>query len=59
MPRGIKFSSCRSYVRSFVRLFIRSYFLPVREFTSKFYVQATRMEYISPITHQKAFIFGP
>ena len=34
-------------------------FRPVCGITSKFYVQATRVEYISPTTHQKAFIFGP
>ena len=49
------FPSVRSYVRSFVR----SYFRPVRGITSNFYVQATRVAYISPTTHQKAFIFGP
>ena len=47
------------FVSLFVRLFIRSYFRPVHGITSKFYMQATRVEYISPTTHQKAFIFGP
>ena len=47
------------FVCLIVRLFIRSYFRPVRGITSKFYVQATRVEYISPTTHQKVFIFGP
>ena len=47
------------FVRSYVRSFDRSYFRPVRGITAKFYVQATRVEYISPTTHQKAFIFGP
>ena len=55
MPRGIYFSSFHSSVG----MFVRSYFHPVRGITSKFYVQATRAEYISPTTHQKAFIFGP
>ena len=64
--RGCRVSSeflliCRG-VYSFrfsVRMFVRSYFRPVRGITSKFYGQATRVEYISPTTHQKAFIFGP
>ena len=47
------------FVLSFICLFVRSYFRPVRGITSEFYVQATRVEYISPTTHQKAFIFGP
>ena len=47
------------FVRSYGRSFVRSYFRPVRGITSKFYVQATRVKYISPTTHQKAFIFGP
>ena len=29
------------------------------EFTTKFYVHVSQVGYISPITHQKAFIFGP
>ena len=51
--------SFRLSVRPFVRTYVRSYFRPVRGITSKFYVQATRVENISPTTHQKAFIFGP
>ena len=51
--------SFRLSVRMFVRSFVRLYFRPHREITSKFYVQATRVEYISTTTHQKAFIFGP
>ena len=49
----------RLFVRSFVCSFVCSYFGPIRGITSKFYVQATWAEYISPTTHQKAFIFGP
>ena len=51
--------SVRMFIRSFVCSFVRSYFRPVCGITSKFYVQATWAEYISPTTHQKAFIFGP
>ena len=51
--RGV-YSFCLS-----IRMFVRSYFRPVRGITSKFYGQATRVEYISPTTHQKAFIFRP
>ena len=51
--------SFRLSVRMFVRLFVRSYFRSVRGINSKFYGQANRVEYISPTTHQKAFIFGP
>ena len=40
----------------FVCSFVHSYFLPVRGITSKLYVQATWVEYISPTTHQTAFI---
>ena len=47
------------FVFPFVCLFVHSYFRPVRGITSKFYVKATWVEYISPTTHQKAFIFGP
>ena len=47
------------FVCSSVHMFVCSYFRPVRGITSKLYVQATRVEYISPTTHQKAFIFGP
>ena len=42
-----------------VGMFVRSYFRPIRGITSKFYIKATGVEYISPTTHQKAFIFGP
>ena len=48
-----------SFHLPFVRSYVRSYFHPVGGITLKFYVQATRVEYISPTTHQKAFIFGP
>ena len=51
--------SVRPFVCSFVRSFVRPYFRPVRGITSKLYVQATRVEHISPTTNQKAFIFGP
>ena len=44
------------FVHTYVRSFVRWYFRPVRGIT-KFYVQATRVEYISSTTHQKAFIF--
>ena len=47
------------FVFLFVRTYVCSYFRPIRGITSKFYMQATRVEYISPTTHQKAFIFGP
>ena len=54
MPRGIKFSSFRSYVRSFVRTSFRHV-----EFASKLCVKVSQVVYISATTHQKAFIFGP
>ena len=57
-PRHLCQGVYSSFVCLFVRLFVHSYFRPVRGITSKFYVQATRVEYISPTTHQKAFIFG-
>ena len=58
MPRGIWFSLFRSSVRMFVRSFVRT-FRPVRGITSKFYVNATHVKYISATTHLKALIFGP
>ena len=52
------FSFVHSYVRSFVRSFVRTSFRRV-EFASKFCVKVSQVVYISPTTHQKAFIFGP
>ena len=52
--------SIRMFIRSFVCLFICSFVCSfIRGIISKFYIQATGVEYISPTTHQKAFIFGP
>ena len=46
---SLAFSSFCSSVRSFVC----SYFRPVRGITSKFYMQATRVEYISPTIEKR------
>ena len=55
MPRVYSFRlSIHPFVRSSFHMFV-----PVRGITSEFYVKATWVEYISPTTHQKAFIFGP
>ena len=48
------------FVRSFVRVFVRSLLsVTFVEFTSKFLVEVSLSEYISPTTHRKAFIFEP
>ena len=48
------------FIRSYVRSFVRPFVIPsVRGITSKFYVKASQVGYISPTTHQKAFLFGP
>ena len=47
------------FISLFVCSFVRSYFRPVCGITLKFYVKVSQVEYISPTTHQKAFIFGP
>ena len=62
MPRGILFSSFRLSISLFVHLFVCSFVLPsvvLVEFRAKFYVKISQVEYISPTTHQIAFIFGP
>ena len=51
-------SYVRMFVRSFVRSFVRTSFRHV-EFASKFCVKVSQVVYISAITHQRAFIFGP
>ena len=43
----------------FIFPFVCSWFPPVRGVTLKFYVKVSQMGYVSPTTHQKAFIFGP
>ena len=42
------------FIRTYICSFIRSYFRPVHGITSKFYMRATWVAYISPTTHQKA-----
>ena len=48
------------HVRTFVCLFV-CYLLSVMQgdFTSKLSVKVSLGDYISPTTHQKAFVFGP
>ena len=40
-----------------IRLFVHNS-VPFMELLQKFYVKATQERYISPTTHQKAFVFG-
>ena len=52
------------FVFPLVHTYVRSYYRGVPsvalvEFRAKFYVKVSQVLYISPITHQKAFIFGP
>ena len=56
MPR--LYSFCLS-VRSSIHMLVHSLFCPVRGITSKFFVKTSQVEYISPTTHQKSFIFRP
>ena len=58
--RRAALSGDRSYCLS-IRMFICSFVLPsvtLEEVRAKFYVKVSQVGYISPATHQKAFIFG-
>ena len=43
----------------YIRWYVCSYKFPSVAFGAKFYIKVSQMGYISPSTHQKAFIFGP